>query len=290
MKTSVWLGCAAFAFAACSPAFAAIVTGEAVEVGSNIVHPNGNVYDQVLLTGAAASVTADPGQVTRVSFIDMNDDIVQVEFSGKGTLSIALTSPSGPAAPVKYFQPGVRYMRGLATIDIAEPDATSNISVFSVGRANAVNPSLFVDGMNYDGYADIALIRVPVVTTRTPNTAFGGIRAGNVQFFALTGPTGIMMDRTDVQGPVVVGDISANGDAEPDLMFGARSAFGTITVAGGDLAQANGRPVQVNTRDLVVMSAGATSAGAVLPAQRCQTRIFLGLQDVTDQVMRNPSN
>lgn len=32
----------------------------------NIRHPNGNVYDQVLLTGAAATVTADPGQVTRI--------------------------------------------------------------------------------------------------------------------------------------------------------------------------------------------------------------------------------
>lgn len=46
---------------------AALVTGFATEVGSNIVHPNGNVYDQVLLTGAAATVQADRNQVTRVS-------------------------------------------------------------------------------------------------------------------------------------------------------------------------------------------------------------------------------
>ncbi|MEO5959085.1 MAG: hypothetical protein ABIZ49_13980, partial [Opitutaceae bacterium] len=46
------------------------VVGTGAEVGANIVHANGNVYDQVLLEGTAATVKADPGQIVRVSFTD----------------------------------------------------------------------------------------------------------------------------------------------------------------------------------------------------------------------------
>ncbi len=44
--------------------------GNGSQVGSNIKHPNGNVFDQVLLTGLSVEVTADPEQISRVSFID----------------------------------------------------------------------------------------------------------------------------------------------------------------------------------------------------------------------------
>ena len=71
----------------------------------DIVHPGtGFTYDQILLGGPAASVTADPGQILRISYIDLNDDIVQVEFSGAGTLSLVLDAASGPALPTKYNQ------------------------------------------------------------------------------------------------------------------------------------------------------------------------------------------
>ncbi|HRE83572.1 MAG TPA: immunoglobulin domain-containing protein, partial [Opitutaceae bacterium] len=91
------------------------IVGSSVEVGSNIQHPNGNTYDQNLLTGDSASFSADSGQVLRVSFVDLSDDIVQVEFSGRGTLTVNLANPTGPAAPVLYNQPDVRYMRGHAS-------------------------------------------------------------------------------------------------------------------------------------------------------------------------------
>src|SRR5690606_19554367 len=42
------------------------VAGEGTVVEDDIQHPNGNIYDQLLLTGAAASVTTDEGQVTRI--------------------------------------------------------------------------------------------------------------------------------------------------------------------------------------------------------------------------------
>ena len=52
------------------PTTSAKVTGSGTVVGSDIRHPNGNIFDQVLLTGLSASVTADPGKITRTSFVD----------------------------------------------------------------------------------------------------------------------------------------------------------------------------------------------------------------------------
>ena len=38
----------------------ATVTGSGTEVGPNISHSNGQIYDQVLMTGSSVVVTADP--------------------------------------------------------------------------------------------------------------------------------------------------------------------------------------------------------------------------------------
>src|SRR5690606_17794825 len=111
------------------------VLGSGAEVGSDIRHPNGNVYDQIQLVGPALTATANPGQVLRVSFVDLSDDIVQVEFSGAGAISIVLENASGPAAPLHYTQPGVTYMKGHAGVVIAGADETTYVAVFSVGRA-----------------------------------------------------------------------------------------------------------------------------------------------------------
>ena len=77
--------------------------GNGSQVGSNIKHPNGNVFDQVLLTGLSVEVTADPVQISRVSFIDEDDDIVQVEFFGAGKLTISIDPSSFelPSIPKK---------------------------------------------------------------------------------------------------------------------------------------------------------------------------------------------
>ncbi|HYD85509.1 MAG TPA: MBG domain-containing protein, partial [Opitutus sp.] len=66
------------------------VDGSGSEVNADVQHPNGNTYDQVLLEGNGAVVTANPAQITRVSFIDLSDDIVQVEFTGAGSLAVVI--------------------------------------------------------------------------------------------------------------------------------------------------------------------------------------------------------
>lgn len=244
---------------------AAKVLGAATEVGANIRHPNGNLYDQVLLQGAAASVTADPGEVTRVSFIDLSDDIVQVEFAGAGTLSIALENFGGLAAPRNYQQPGVNYAKGHARLVVAGANETTYLSVFSVGRANAVNQALFRDDVDYDGVADVASVAI-----LSANGKFGGLFAGNAAFVSTTGLAGIFAPDIEFTELVTIGNVSAAGEATPVLRFGLAHE---VRITGGDLAQANGRGVQVSGLSELQLTAGATSHGDALPAQAIAGRL-----------------
>jgi hypothetical protein len=253
------------------------VSGSGTVVRSDIVHPNGNVYDQVLLTGSSATITAEGTKVTRISFIDLNDDIVQVEFSGAGTVALSLENPSGPAAPVKYNQPDIAYMKGHASLIVTGADETSNLTVFTVGTATAVNQALFPAGTTYDGVADIGLISIA-----TTNGKFGGIRAANASFFRTTGLTGISAPGVAVQGPTFVGDITADTNATPVLIFGSTT---DVRITGGDLEQLNNRAVQVDGITRMNFTAGTKSSGATLPAQANRARLEQNGVDVTTQLV-----
>ncbi|HVS50751.1 MAG TPA: fibronectin type III domain-containing protein [Opitutaceae bacterium] len=234
------------------------ISGAAIEVASDIHHPNGNIYDQILLTGPSATVAADAGQVTRISFLDLNDDIVQVEFSGAGTLTVQLASASGPALPRNYNQ-DVTYMKGQASLSVAGANETTNLAVFSVGRANAVNASLFRGDVIYDGVADIALIMIA-----SANGHFGSLRTGNAAYSATLGTVGIVAPDVQFDGPVIVGDLRAYDAAMPTLVVGSAA---TVQVAGGSLAQPNGRAIAMSGVGQLNFTDGATSQGIFLPAQ-----------------------
>lgn len=253
------------------------VSGSGTVVDSDIIHPNGNVYDQVLLTGSLATITAEGRKVTRISFIDLNDDIVQVEFSGAGTLALALENPSGPAAPVKYNQPGVLYMKGHASITITGADENTHLSVFTVGTVTAVNQTLFPAGMTYDGVADIGLISVA-----TTDGKFGGIRTGNAGYFRTVGLTGISAPGVAIQGPTFIGDITADATATGVMIFGSTT---DVRITGGDLLQLNNRAVQVSGITRVNFTAGTKSSGATLPAQTNRARLEQDGVDVTTQLV-----
>ncbi len=248
------------------------ILGGGTEVGSNIVHANGNVYDQVLMTGSAVSVTADAGQITRVSFLDLSGDIVQVEFSGAGLLNVSLDSDSfkGAAEATNYNQPGVKYVTGLASFTILGSDASTNFSVFTVGSAtahNGLNNPIFAgDKLGGNNLADIQRLTIVADPANANGSAFGGIRAGNAVFAGSSGVAGISAANVAVQNVVVIGDIYATGSATPSLNFGANSQFGSVTVAGGDLVNAN-RISNPGYAYNVVLNAGTTSGGATLPAQ-----------------------
>ncbi len=109
-----------------------ILDGSGVIVGQDIQHSNGNTFDQVLLTGEFIQLRAKPGQITRVSFMDENEDIVQVEFSGSGNFTVTLDASTYlPAAlPLRYNQL-VEYVSGKPSVVINEADSSTFFSVSS---------------------------------------------------------------------------------------------------------------------------------------------------------------
>ena len=223
-----------------------VIEGSANTVGENITHLNGNVYTQVLLTGRSATLSQDGTEIIRISFLDINDDIVQVEFSGKATVTVTLDAETFVAAapPIKYNQPSVNYVKGHPTIRVEGADENTFLSIFTVGSINAVNQALFPEGEEYDAMADVALLEI------TNSTGFGGILCANTRFSGSTGKVGIEAPGIPVSVRVLVGDINASGDAVPYLLFGRGSFWvaapnSGLRITGGDLVQTNGASIVV---------------------------------------------
>jgi hypothetical protein len=252
------------------------ISGSATLVAAGIRHANGNLVDQFLLTGSSASIKANPGTIARISFIDLTNDIVHVDLVGAGVLTIKLDNASGPAAPVNYNQPGVLYMKGHATIAVTAADSTTNVSMFSVGRSNASDPSLFISGITYDGYADAALL-----TIASADGQFGGVRAANATFSRSTGMTGIYAPSVQFNAPVYVQDIVGVNGASSVMVLGS---VVDARITGGDLSQDNGRPVEVSGMTRLQFTAGTSSHGAALPVQSNRARLMTNGVDVTAQV------
>jgi hypothetical protein len=208
-------------------------------VGENITHANGNIYNQVLLTGQSVMLSTDGSEITRVSFLDLNDDIVQVEFSGSAMVTVTLDSDTFEAAapPTKYNQPMVNYVKGRPTIRVEGADENTFLSIFTVGSINAFNQDLFPGGETYDAMADVVLLEI------TNSTGFGGILCANTRFNNTTGETGIKAPGVPVSLRAIIGDIDASGDAVPHLILGEGSTLtqydGALIIAGGDLLQSN---------------------------------------------------
>ncbi|MBK8476749.1 MAG: PQQ-binding-like beta-propeller repeat protein [Opitutaceae bacterium] len=227
----------------------------------DIHHPNGAVYDQFLLTGAAGTFTADAGQIARMSFLDPNGSIVQVEMAGHGAVTVILDAATGPVDPTLYNQTGIQYMQGAATVIVAGADATTHVSLYSVGPGN--NPAVVRSGVTYNGWAHVVVLGVV-------GEGLGGLHMGNGLFSASEGFAGIYAPglQAIAQLPIVLHDIAALGDAQAYLYFGSGAGV-EVRIAGGDLAQANGGAVSIGGLALVRMAAGQSAAGIAAPAQSC---------------------
>jgi hypothetical protein len=215
-----------------------------------------------------------------MSYVDLSGDIVQVEFSGAGSLSLVMDDAGTPAPAANYNQPGVNYVRGHVGIVITGADETTNVSVFSVGRITAVNQALFRDEVAYDGVANVAFIAI-----QSTNGKFGGVRTGNVEYYAQSGFTGLYAPGVAFSGPVNIGDIQAFDNAQPLLVVGSAS---NVRIAGGSLAQPNGQPIRVDGLTQVTLAPGQTSQGAALPAQANQGVLEQDGVDVTDLLVAAP--
>ena len=93
----------------------------------------GNTYNGFEQTSEVASYQATSGELTRVSFLDPDGDLVFVEFGGAGTMNIQLEDFMADVDS-PYDQPGTTYSQGLATITITGSDQTTFVSVFSLGN------------------------------------------------------------------------------------------------------------------------------------------------------------
>ncbi len=231
-----------------------VLDGSGDIAGENIQHPNGNIFDQILLTGETIKLQAKTGHITRVSFMDEDEDIVQVEYSGAGTFTVTLDSSTFLAAkaPPRYNQSGVEYVTGKPSVVIEGADSSTYFSIFTVGKINAVNQALFPEGQEYGAQADVTLLEV------TNSTGMGGMQLSNAVFSGSTGNIGIDARGVPIAVRLTVGDIDASGDAVPHLLFGSGSftiAAGNpgLRITGGDLAQTNA--------SVVVAESGSTTTG-----------------------------
>jgi hypothetical protein len=253
------------------------ISGSAAVVAAGVHHPNGNIYDQVLLTGPSGSMKAIPGQIVRMSFVDLTDDIVQVELSGAGTLTLNLDSASGPAAAIKYNQPGVTYMKGHASITVTGANGTTTLSIYSVGRGNAVDQSLFQTGTIYDGWADIGVVSIASVDGN-----FAALRTANANYFGVNGRIGVYAPGVLFSGAVYVGDIDAASGANAVLMLGS---VADARITGGNMFQDNGGSVEVSGITRLQYTAGTSSGGALLIEPTNRGRFTTKGVDVTAQIV-----
>ena len=237
-----------------APSVPLVLDGMGDIAGENIQHPNGNVFDQILLTGESIQLQARPGQITRVSFMDETEDIVQVEFSGSGTFTVTLDPATflPPGTPPRYNQ-SVEYVTGKPSVVIDGADSSTFFSIFTVGRINAFNQALFPEGQVYDAQADVALVEV------VNSTGLGGVQLSNAVFSGSTGKVGFDARGVPIAVRLTVGDIDADGDAVPHLLFGSGSftvpaGNPGLRITGGDLAQTNGASI-------VVAESGSTTTG-----------------------------
>lgn len=124
-----------------------ILEGAGNVVGENINHPSGNIFDQVLLTGESIELQAKPNQITRVSFMD--EDIVQMEFSGFGAFTVTQDPITflPPTLPTRYNQE-VLYVTGKPSVVIEGADSSTSFSIFTGERGgNQHNFNVYEPGM-----------------------------------------------------------------------------------------------------------------------------------------------
>jgi hypothetical protein len=190
-------------------------------------------------------VRADTDQISRVSFLDLNDDIVQVEFFGSGLMTVIMDPDTfkPPALPLKYNQ-NIKYVKGRPRIKIEGAAASTFISIFTVGEVNAINQNLFPQGVEYDAVADVSLLEV------VNSLSMGGILCANTRFSASKGKVGIDARNVPIAVRLTVGEIDAVEDAFPYLMIGEGSFTINapnpgLRLTGGNLRQSNGASVIV---------------------------------------------
>ncbi len=195
-----------------------ILSSQGRTAGENIQHPNGNVFDQVMLTEPSIKLRANPNQINRFSFMDEDGGHCASRILGRRYL-YRQSRPSylhPPAFPSRYNQE-VEYVTGMPSVVIEGADSSPFFSIFTVGRINVVNQALFPEGVVYD--AERSSPWVVVINS----TGMGGIQLSNTVFSGSPGKVGIDARGVSIAVRLTFGDIDTDGDAVPLLLFSESS-------------------------------------------------------------------
>ena len=241
----------------------ASITGDGIDDGEILHEPSGHTLDLVRMSGPIVEVTADFHQITRVSFFDLNGDLVAADFSGAGVLTVFLDDFSGPApADPNLYNLADEYVTGKASFQIVGSDESTFFSVFTIGTVNEFPEGIILGAPEeYDGVADITRLVIVENPSNPIGSNFAGISMANTRFTGSTGSIGITAINVQVQRFVEIGDLDASDSGVPTLLFGLSSQFGTIQVSGGDLSQSNGLPINESGFSTVNFVAGGFSNG-----------------------------
>ena len=251
-----------------------LVPGGSARLVNDGTEFQGNTYNGFEMVGSSAMFSLVAGEITRLSFLDPDGDLVFAEF-GSEDPATTLTIELGDAELERdspYDQPTVKYAQGLASFAIENSTAITFFSVFTTGNDSArvdltlINEDTFSGSA--DGIADISgiVIAVPEGETRE----IGGINAANTNFEGDDAAIGIFADRIVFRQFLFVGDITPSGTSAPAIRIDPDSSLTAILINGGDLAEATGS-LQIDT------------AGAVYPFPILATD---GRRSITDSPLR----
>ena len=208
----------------------------------------GHTYNGFELRGSTVTLSATAGEVTRLSFLDINGDVIFVDFSSDSSdteVVVTLEDYMDPLSESPYNQPDSRYAMGLATVTVVNPTEMTWLKVTSIGNDETLVDPMIVMPDSFataNGWAEIRKIVIEGMGS------IGAIHAANVSFRAMDGVVGIDAPDTVVVRALSIGDLTLveGGTAKPYLKVSGDSlAVGgmvieEIRIHGGDLAQSTG--------------------------------------------------
>ena len=222
----------------------------------------GKSYNGYELEESTVTLRSVAGETTRVSFLDLDGDLVFVDFSSDDPATemvITLEEFAGTLEESPYDQPNTRYARGLATVTMINPTELTWLRIVSLGNhIDRVDLALIEDDTfagAVDGIADIKAVVIE------GGGRIGAIDAANANFIGSSGEIGIDASGTVVKRALSIGDITPSEGATPVLRISADSldpanaaedetVIGEIQIAGGDLREATGA-LQIDTGEIV---------------------------------------
>ena len=212
----------------------------------------GNTYNGFELGGSTGTFSSIAGNITRISFLDENGDLMFAEFgAGDPNVVVVITLDPfrGADLPSPYNQPGTVYAQGHPRIEILNSSNATFVALFSLGNdPSRVDNSIILVGTLADPVNGIA--DVQSLTISDGATQIGGIGAANANFTGTDGIIGIDAPDVVVGVFLFVGDITPMGTAMPVLRVSADSMLDDLFITGGDLAEAMGM-FEIDTNGVV---------------------------------------